>query len=460
MDKALAAQKTVVCDTETNYSRFFIFSLIGFLFFLTPIKWDGVWTIGIGILANYLKSFISAYLHAIATIIVSISALGTILTKYLKRNSTRKPLSPGMLYLFDVSIPWFILRIIGAVFILMIYFQVGPDWVISKATGGTILHDLNPVLIPFFFFAILLMPFLTDYGFMEYIGTLLSKIFQKLFKLPGRAAVDASASWLGSAAVGVLITNLQYEKGKYNLREAAIIATSFSLASAAFCLLITEFIGLPNKFPQFYTTVTVVSLIAAVIMARIPPLSRKPTTYLIEHEEKMDESRIEGMSLHQSALYRGAKCAANAKSLAYSLTTSLKILADIYLGLMPVVFALGTIVLAISEYTPLFTWLAAPIVPFLELLRIPEAAAAAPAMVVGFADMFLPAVLGKGIENELTRFVIACISVTQVIYMTEVGSLILKSSIKVSLLELIWIFLVRTIITLPIIAFIVHVFVY
>ncbi len=49
-------------------------------------------------------------------------------------------------------------------------------------------------------------------------------------------------------------------------------------------------------------------------------------------------------------------------------------------------------------------------------MQVPEAQAAAQTMVVGFADMFLPAVLATGIEAEITRFIIAALSVTQLIY--------------------------------------------
>lgn len=133
---------------------------------------------------------------------------------------------------------------------------------------------------------------------------------------------------------------------------------------------------------------------------------------------------------------------------------------DILFGLLPLVIAIGTLSLALVEYTPIFTWLSYPLIPFLELLQLPEATQAAPAMLVGFADMFLPAVLGKGIESELTRFVIACVSMTQLIYMSEVGVLLLKSKIPLNLLELLAIFVIRTLITLPIIALIAHLFVF
>ncbi len=71
--------------------------------------------------------------------------------------------------------------------------------------------------------------------------------------------------------------------------------------------------------------------------------------------------------------------------------------------------------------------------------------------------MFIPSILAASIESELTRFVIAALSVTQLIYMSEVGALLLGSKIPVNFLELVVIFLQRTIITLPVIAIFAHI---
>ena len=101
-------------------------------------------------------------------------------------------------------------------------------------------------------------------------------------------------------------------------------------------------------------------------------------------------------------------------------------------------------------------WLSYPLIPLLELFQLPEAAAAAPALLVGFAEMFLPAVMAKGIDSELTRFVIICTSITQLIFMSEVGVLILKTRIPLNFIDLVVIFLLRTLITLPIIVAIAH----
>ena len=56
----------------------------------------------------------------------------------------------------------------------------------------------------------------------------------------------------------------------------------------------------------------------------------------------------------------------------------------------------------------------------------------------------------------MSRFIVAVISVTQLIYLSEVGGLILGSKIPVNLLELFILFLERTIISLFIVAPLAH----
>ena len=71
--------------------------------------------------------------------------------------------------------------------------------------------------------------------------------------------------------------------------------------------------------------------------------------------------------------------------------------------------------------------------------------------------MFTPAIIAAGtVKSEMTKFIIAVISVTQLIYLSEVGGLILGSKLPVNIGELFLIFLERTIISLLIVAPIAH----
>jgi len=445
--------------TDTSYSVrqlliFLIPSLLGVLLFLTPIVYEEKVTIGLGVMADALKAAVSDQLPAIATGLLIVSAVLGLFGSLLKPRwlSERRALND----LFVLPPLWLALRVLGGLFAAMTFWQFGPEWVWNANTGGVVLKDLAPVLITFFLVAGLILPLLTDYGLMEFIGTIVRNVFRKIFGLPGRSAIDAIASWLGSGTVGVLITAQQYHKGFYSAREAAVIATNFSIASIAFSLLITSFMKLDHLFVPFYLTVVVAGLAAAIITPRIPPLSWKKDEYVAGVGKQIKEDVPAGTSLLRWGLAQAVQRANANPSPAQMVKIGVHNVVDIWLGLLPLVMAIGTVSLAIAEFTPIFNWLSAPIVPLLELLQLPEAAKAAPAMLVGFADMFLPAVLGKGIESELTRFVVACVSLTQLIYMSEVGVLIIKAKLPLNLLELFVIFIIRTLITLPIIALMAH----
>ena len=445
--------------TDTSYSVrqlliFLIPSLLGVLLFLTPIVYEEKVTIGLGVMADALKAAVSDQLPAIATGLLIVSAVLGLFGSLLKPRwlTERRALND----LFVLPPLWLALRVLGGLFAAMTFWQFGPEWVWNANTGGVVLKDLAPVLITFFLVAGLILPLLTDYGLMEFCGTLVRNVFRKIFGLPGRSAIDAIASWLGSGTVGVLITAQQYQKGFYSAREAAVIATNFSIASIAFSLLITSFMKLDHLIVPFYLTVVVAGLAAAIITPRIPPLSWKKDEYVVGVGKQINEDVPAGTSLLRWGLLQAVKRANANPSPGQMVKVGVHNVVDIWLGLLPLVMAIGTVSLAIAEFTPIFNWLSAPIVPLLELLQLPEATKAAPAMLVGFADMFLPAVLGKGIESELTRFVVACVSLTQLIYMSEVGVLIIKAKLPLNLLELFVIFIIRTLITLPIIALMAH----
>ncbi|MBG0846949.1 YjiH family protein [Pseudomonas chengduensis] len=433
---------------------FLIPSLLGVLLFLTPIVYEEKVTIGLGVMADALKAAVSDQLPAIATGLLIVSAVLGLFGSLLKPRwlTERRALND----LFVLPPLWLALRVLGGLFAAMTFWQFGPEWVWNANTGGVVLKDLAPVLITFFLVAGLILPLLTDYGLMEFCGTLVRNVFRKIFGLPGRSAIDAIASWLGSGTVGVLITAQQYQKGFYSAREAAVIATNFSIASIAFSLLITSFMKLDHLFVPFYLTVVVAGLAAAIITPRIPPLSWKKDEYVVGVGKQINEDVPAGTSLLRWGLLQAVRRANANPSPGQMVKVGVHNVVDIWLGLLPLVMAIGTVSLAIAEFTPIFNWLSAPIVPLLELLQLPEATKAAPAMLVGFADMFLPAVLGKGIESELTRFVVACVSLTQLIYMSEVGVLIIKAKLPLNLLELFVIFIIRTLITLPIIALMAH----
>jgi nucleoside recognition membrane protein YjiH len=255
-----------------------------------------------------------------------------------------------------------------------------------------------------------------------------------------------------------LLTSKQYEEGFYTKKEAAIIGTMFSVVSITFCLVVIGQVRLEQYFIPFYLTVVLAGIACALIMPRIPPLSRKPETFIDGSPRQADDEAIPAGYTPFSYGYEQAIQRADRNRFAETAADGVKNVLDMWLGVIPIVMALGTTALIIAETTPLFQWLGLPFIPLLELLQIPFAKEASETIMIGFADMFLPAILGESIPSELTRFVIAALSVSQLIYMSEVGGLLLGTKIPVSFKDLFVIFIIRTLISLPIIAGIAHLY--
>lgn len=433
--------------------KFIIPSIVGILLFIIPIKHEGDVTIPIAILSGMLVDFLGEYLVYIITGTLVISAILSLVTTLFKPKfiTNNKLLNS----LFNTTPLWLTSRVIGGIFGVLAAFQIGPEMIISLDTGSFVLHDLLTVLFSIFLFAGLFLPLLLNFGLLEFFGALLTKVMRPLFKLPGRSSIDCITSWLGDGTLGIMLTNKQYEDGFYTEREAATISTTFSAVSITFSLIVINTVGLGNMFVPFYLTVTFAGIFAAIIVPRIYPLSKKKDTYYNGETKKLDESIPEGYTALSWGYEQAIIKARKNSSISEFFIEGAKNVLEMWFGVLPVVMCMATIALIIATYTPVFKILGLPFIPILYLLQVPEALQASQTLVVGFADMLLPSVVASTtITSEMTRFIVAAVSVTQLIYMSEVGGVLLGSKIPVNIKELIIIFIERTLITLPVIVLI------
>ncbi|MCM3709352.1 YjiH family protein [Sporosarcina luteola] len=441
----------------STWLYFLIPSILGVILFMIPLKFGEEWKVPIAKFADILSGWLEPAMPMTAMIIIVIAALGSLLYAFIPRSSSNPSLMEG---LFKVTPFWTVTRLLGAVFAIMVTFKLGPEAIWSENTGGLLLapDGLVSFLFTIFLFAGLLLPLLLNFGLLEFFGTMMVKVMRPLFKLPGRSSIDALASWIGDGTIGVLLTSKQYEDGHYTQREAAIIATTFSVVSITFSLVIIDTVGMSNYFLPFYGTVLLTGLILALIMPRIYPLRGKKSEYIDGRPFTGDDEKLpEGYNVFSHGLENALDTASKNRSVGKIFTDGMRNVLDMWIGVAPVVMAFGTVALMLAEYTGIFTFLGKPFEPILSVLGIPEAAAAAQTMVVGFADMFLPVILAEGsITSPMTLFTIATISVVQLIYMSEVGGLILGTKIPINILDLIIIFLLRTLIALPIVAGVAH----
>ncbi|OLS35269.1 YjiH family protein [Bacillus sp. MRMR6] len=452
--KELAANKEEV-KSFVDYLKFIIPSLFGVLLFMIPFQAEDGITIPVAYLAGQINGLLGDLIPPITLAVIALSVIGSFIAFVFKPSFILK--NELLNKLLNVNLFWLIARFLGLVFASITIFEMGPEWIYSENTGGLLIYDLMPILFTTFLLAGFLLPLLLNFGLLEFVGALLIKFMRPVFKLPGRSSLDCLASWVGDGTIGVLLTTKQYEDGYYTKREAAVVATTFSVVSITFTIVIAQYLDLGEYFMHYYATIIFAGLVAAVIMPRIPPLSRKPDTGYEGTEFKVEDDIPAEFTPARWGLNLAVKKAQKNTSVSKTVKEGLGNVLDMWMGVLPIVMAIGTTALVIAEYTPVFTILGKPFEPILALMQVPEAAEAAQTMVVGFADMFLPAVIGSGIESEMTRFIIACVSVTQLVYMSEMGGLLLGSKLPISIKDLVLIFLLRTIITLPIVVAIAHI---
>jgi nucleoside recognition membrane protein YjiH len=433
---------------NTTALRFLLPSIAGVLVFLTPIPWEGHTTIGIGIFTGWVKALMGDYgLHIVVSLTV-ITGVMTFLGSAMRAQWIRN--RRWLKELFDVPPIWIIIRLAGMCFALIYFFQIGPALLKSEDIGGAVFVGIAVNVAAVYISACLLLPLLTDFGLMEFVGTLARPLFQKAFQLPGRAAIDAVASFVGASAIGLLITIGQYDRGNYTHREASVIATNFSIVSIPFSLVVASVAGIGHLFIPWYGVVVVACLVAAFITPRLPPLSRKLDEYLVNSPEQEESKEFESHTMLSEAWQRAIQRAQHAPTVRQFFATGLHNMLFFLFSVITAAMALATLAAVLVFNTPIFAWLGYPFVVLFELAQLPDAATAATALFSGFLDQYMPALAASGTSSELTSFVLAGLSVCQLIFMSETGVIILRSSLPVTLPELAIIFLLRTAIVLPV----------
>ena len=438
--------------------KFIIPSIIGVLLFLFPIPSEDGFTLAVAVLCTMTNNLLQPIIKPIIYFVMISSGIMATITrlfqpKFIIENVKLKSL-------FDVSVFWTVARALGAIIAAMCAFKVGPDLIIGEDTGlfmvdGLLVYWAGTILVAGTF-----MDLLLNYGLMEFVGTYVSRFMRPCFKIPGRSAVDCVASWVGDALIGILITTDQYQTGYYSKREAATIATTFSAVSISFTMLVVVQLDLLRLFLPFFLTGVVTGIVCGMIMPRLWPLSSVPDVY-VDGGPAVIEEEVRGNTFKRAvdaAVARSEKADINPLLfIKKGITTAIEVM---YMCL-PVTLLVGTISLILSYRTDVFLLLGAPFRPVLELMNVPEAVEVSKCVLAGFGDMFIPSVLASSsITSEFSRFLVGVLSITQLIYMSEVGSLLLSSKLPIRLRDLVVIFLERTVISIPVIYIVARVFVF
>ena len=423
--------KEIKVATGANIFKFLVYSAIGIFMFFVSITINGKTTIPIDHLVTLVKEVAGKSIGIYGLLVI---ILGGIYPFYKKTWNKNK-----------VTLVFSILKALGIIIGFMALLNLGPGWLLADDMIPFLFNSLVisvGIIVPI---GSVFLAFLVGYGLMEFVGVLMKPVMRPIWKTPGRSAIDAVASFVGSYSIALLITNRVYKEGKYTTKEAAIIATGFSTVSATFMIIVAKTLGIMDLWNEYFWITLVVTFIVTAITARLRPLSKKPDEYY--NNQKGEPEMYKSGNIFKVAWEAGLESAQNSTPIGKNIIENLRDGFIMAMGILPSIMSVGLLGLIIAKYTPVFDVIGYIFYPVTFLFRLPEPLLAAKACAVGIAEMFLPALLVVG-APLVTKFVIAVVSISSILFFSASIPCILSTDIPITIPEIILIWFERTLLTL------------
>ena len=435
------------------YLKFFILPLIGIFAFFINIPLPGYTVVGATvaanstILVNHLTSFLRALLwngniRVMPYIVLAISGYGLI-DLYVRR---KKHFSNTVNIVFSAA------KLAGVAFVLFAVFGFGPAILHESRTllgGGSIsFFVMNNILIATTIsitLATIFLPFMLNYGLVEFVGILVRPIMRPVYRLPGRSAVILVTALLGNFSVGHIAVNKQYEEGHMTERESLTICTGFCNPSIAFMLVLAINTGIMAHWNTFFWSAFLITLLISFIGARIFPLSRLPDTYApgaTPQPENVYKKHLLKNALAE-ALNVSEVSENPVRAIAHILKMTFPILAAITMG----AGFFTSIGILLNFYTPIFEWMGLIFHPLLRLVGMPaeEVTMAATGAAISLLEVTIPSLLVSDVGQWSIhiRYMMAVIPLTSVIFLGSFVPSLISTNLPVKFWHLLVIWLER-----------------
>lgn len=420
--------------------KLFVYSAIGAFVFFFPVTYKEKNSIPLDHMVTIVRDSIPA---VVPWLIFALAVYGTV-----------RSFSTGAFRQSALQAVFAVLNIAGAIISFLMVIDALP-WVLGDED-----------LVPFLWNSIatpvgLIVPiggtflaFLIGFGLLEFVGVLMQPIMRPLWKTPGRSAIDAVASFVGSYSLGILVTDRVYQKGGYTGREAAVIATGFSTVSAAFMVIVAKQLDLMNIWGTYFAVTLLVTFLVTAITVRIPPLRTIPDEYCAGVEPD-PEKPVEG-SRFKNAWREAMLALQRAPSLPQAIWDNLRDGVRMAAAIVPSIMSVGLIGLLLARFTPIFEWIGYLFYPFAWIVQLPEPELGGKAAAMGIAEMFLPATAVAGSDSMVLKFVIGVVAVSAIIFFSALVPCILATKIPVKLSHLVIIWFERVALTIVIATPIAH----
>lgn len=407
-----------------------LFAMIGIFVFFITITINGNSSIPLDHLVTFLKTIFSKYLKYYALVMILV---GSIFPFYKKNwnNST-----------VDIILSFF--KILGSIFALMYFFQVGPSFLFEKDMLPFLFEKLVipiSLIVPV---GAIFLSFLIDYGLLELVGVFMHPLMRKIWKTPGKSAIDAVASFVGSYSIGLLITGKVYQKGEYTVKEAVIIATGFSTVSVTFMIIVANTLKIMPFWSVFFWTTFVVAFLVTAITARLYPIKQMEHNPIELDSDKIDKN---GKSTFQFALDSGIEVFIKSGDVLINIKNNLRDGISMTMSILASIMSIGTCGLLLVKFTPFFKILGLGFYPLVLLLQIPHPLEFSQAIASSLAEMFLPALMLANATLE-ERFIGAIVSISSILFFSASIPCLIATGIPITIKQIVIIWFERVVLTL------------
>ena len=168
--------------------------------------------------------------------------------------------------------------------------------------------------------------------------------------------------------------------------------------------MIASMLGLGHCFGAFYGTIAITGLVLAFLLPRIRPIRSIPDDYCDGAEKAVDEVAPQGVGRLAWGYCQALDRAAHAPGLGTALSRGFVSALNMMVSTLPSIMMFGTVALVVATHTNVFDYLGAPLGACLSLFGVPDAMEVGSIVLVGFADQFVPVVLGAAQADVEVRF--------------------------------------------------------
>lgn len=449
-------------DKKKGFWQFLIFTLFAVFIFFIPVNVDGSSNIVFGVIYTSIINFLGNFGLWLVAAVIAGNGVVSVYGKFFSKPGTK------LHEYYEKDSPIHILLYIAAgVFIVMYSLSVttgfqGPELIVGAATGGTVIPDVVLGVAWIIPVGAFFVPFLLDYGSIDFVGILFEPIMRPVFKVPGKSAIDAIASFVGSSSMAVIITSRLYKSNVYTKKEAAIIATSFSAVSIGYAALVVKTAGLMDHFLKIYFSAFFLTFLVTFFMVRIPPLKNKESVYYngrVQNKEELKKESSYDLGMFKRGVDRASKKAYASGNPIIKIKDSLIDGGIVVPKVISLLCSIGIIGMIVAKFTPFFDYVGMVFLPLMKLLQVPQAEIIAGPIMAGITEMFLPVLIiadKVDILSEGARYFTIAVSMVQIIFFAETVVVMVTTGIPVKIKELAICFLLRTIIAMPFAALFMH----